>query len=77
MLGRLLKQRYIMNKTNLSVDIHLHTSKEPLNKLYSLKLNQSQLDFLHKNPDDIQPSVYLRNLLVNDMNRVEGVNHAS
>jgi len=43
----------------------LHT----LNKVYSLKLSTSLIDYLNENPEGEAPSTYLRSLLVADMKR--------
>ncbi len=57
-----------MPKTDLSVGCEsLRTSKESLNKVYTVKLNKSLIKYLRNNPESAAPSTYLRNLLIADM----------
>lgn len=65
-----------MKDTNLAIHLNKDCNSTPL-KAFTLKLSESQIHFLRNNPDGIKPSTYLRDLLINDIAKHEGVNHAS
>ena len=64
-----------MPKTDLSSVgyVNLNTSKERLNKVYTVKLTESLIKYLRNNPESVAPSTYLRNLLIADMVQNGGV----
>lgn len=66
-----------MNNTGLSVGCEsLRTSKESLNKGYTVKLTESLIKYLRNNPEIVAPSAYLSGLFIADMVQNGGVTHA-